>query len=194
MSEEKSVNPNAVYLGRAIACTRMEHGMKRKDLVVATGSGISYPFLAEIENGKKWPSFRVLDVLAEALGCSSLYLLGRAKQIGDDYPLPCEIALQHPEGCICWEVALAQTDFRRGGRGVAKNNTEFTWQIPEGAEAEMRAVIAARRKSEAEAEAKVQAEAEAKFHKAVVEAQRDADCFECGTRHPATRQCWEVTP
>jgi hypothetical protein len=23
--------------------------------------------------------------------------------------------------------------------------------------------------------------------------QRDTDCFECGTRHPATRQCWEVT-
>jgi transcriptional regulator with XRE-family HTH domain len=115
MSEEKAVNPNAVYLGRAIACTRMEHGMKRKDLVKSTESGISYPFLAEIENGKKWPSFRVLDVLAEALGCSSLYLLTRAKQIGDDYPLPCEIALGHAYGCICWEVALHATDVRRGG-------------------------------------------------------------------------------
>jgi hypothetical protein len=26
---------------------------------------------------------------------------------------------------------------------------------------------------------------------AAAEVERDADCFECGTRHPATRQCWE---
>ena len=121
----KKVNPNAVYLGRAIACVRMEHGMKRKELVAATENQISYPFLAEIENGKKWPSFAMLDVLAEVLGCSSLYLLTRAKQIGDDYPLACEIALGHEYGCTCWEVALAHTDFRRGGRvGVAFCHTE----------------------------------------------------------------------
>ena len=122
MSKEKSVNPNAVYLGRAIACTRMEQGMKRKDLVAA--SGISYPFLAEIENGKKWPSFEMLDVLAEALGCASLYLLARAKQIGEDYPLPCSIALGHADTCICWEAALYSTDIRRGANrntpGVGK--------------------------------------------------------------------------
>lgn len=116
----KKVNANAVYLGRAIACTRLEQGMKRKDLVAV--SGISYPFLAEIENGKKWPSFEMLDVLAEALGCASLYLLARAKQIGDEYPLPCEISLQHPGGCTCWEVALQATDIRRGG--IANCNTQ----------------------------------------------------------------------
>lgn len=115
---EKKVNPNAVYLGRAIACTRLEQGMKRKDLVAA--ACISYPFLAEIENGKKWPSFEMLDTLAESLGCSSLYLLARAKQIGDDYPLPCWIASQHPESCNCWEVALLTTDVRRG----ANRNTD----------------------------------------------------------------------
>ena len=115
----KNINPNAVYLGRAIACTRIEQGMKRKDLVVA--SGISYPFLAELENGKKWPSFEMLDVLAEALGCASLYLLARAKQIGDEYPLPCWISLRHADGCTCWEVALQATDVRRGG--VAARNT-----------------------------------------------------------------------
>lgn len=117
MSEEKAVNPNAVYLGRAIACTRLEQGMKRKQLVVATGNQISYPFLAEIENGKKWPSFAMLDVLAEALGCSSLYLLARAKQIGDDYPVWCEIALQHDPSCTCSEAAIVATSLKRGWRG-----------------------------------------------------------------------------
>jgi hypothetical protein len=116
---KKSINPYAVYLGRAIACTRIEHGMKRKDLV--TASDVSYPFLAEIENGKKFPSFATLDFLAEALGCDSVYLLARAKQIGEDYPLPCEIALQHADGCTCWEVALQATDVRRGG---ANRNTQ----------------------------------------------------------------------
>lgn len=113
MSKSKK-NANAVYLGRAIACTRIEQGMKRKDLVVATGYEISYPFLAELENGNKWPSFQMLDVLADALGCASLYLLARAKQIGDDYPLPCDIALGHADSCTCWEVALHSTDVRRG--------------------------------------------------------------------------------
>ena len=114
-------NANAVYLGRAIACTRMEQGMKRKHLVEV--ADISYPFLAELENGHKWPSFAMLDRIAEGLGVSSLYLLARAKQIGDDYPLPCDIALGHADGCTCWEVALATTDARRGANrntGAAK--------------------------------------------------------------------------
>jgi transcriptional regulator with XRE-family HTH domain len=108
----KKENPNAVYLGRAIACTRLEQGMKRKDLVEA--AGISYPFLAEVENGKKWPSFPMLDRIAEGLGVSSLYLFSRAKRISEDYPLPCWISLQHADGCTCWEVALQATDSRRG--------------------------------------------------------------------------------
>ena len=78
-------NVNAIYLGRAVACTRLERGMKRKDLAAA--AGISYPFLAEVENGKKWPSFQTLDVLAAALRTTSLDLLARAKQIGDDFPV-----------------------------------------------------------------------------------------------------------
>jgi transcriptional regulator with XRE-family HTH domain len=115
MSEQKAVNPNAVYLGRAIACIRLEQGMKRKQLAVA--AGISYPFPAEIENGKKWPSFATLDVLTEALGCDSVYLLTRAKQIGNDYPLPCEIALQHDEFCTCWEGVIVATSLKNGWRG-----------------------------------------------------------------------------
>jgi transcriptional regulator with XRE-family HTH domain len=89
----KKENPNAVYLGRAIACTRIEQGMKRKDLVEA--AGISYPFLAELENGHKWPSFAMLDRIAEALGVGSLYLFSRAKCIGEDYPV-----LQNATGAV----------------------------------------------------------------------------------------------
>ncbi len=78
-------NENAVYLGRAIACTRLERGMKRKDLAAATG--ISYPFLAEVENGKKWPSFQSLDTIAAALRTTNVDLLTRAKWIGEQFPV-----------------------------------------------------------------------------------------------------------
>lgn len=79
------MNKNAIYLGRSIACSRIEHGMKRKDLAAATG--ISYPFLAEIENGKKWPSFPTLISISAALRTTTLDLLARAKQIGEDFPV-----------------------------------------------------------------------------------------------------------
>lgn len=88
--------------------------MKRKQLAVA--AGISYPFLAEIENGKKWPSFVTLDVLTEALGCDSVYLLTRAKQIGENWPLPCDIALQHAEDCTCSVDAIVATSVKNGWR------------------------------------------------------------------------------
>lgn len=78
-------NENAVYLGRAIACTRLERGMKRKDLAAATG--ISYPFLAEVENGKKWPSFQSLDKIAAALRTTNVDLLARAMRIGEQFPV-----------------------------------------------------------------------------------------------------------
>jgi transcriptional regulator with XRE-family HTH domain len=99
-------NVNAVYLGRAIACTRLEQGLKRKDLV--REAGISYPFLAEIENGKKWPSFPMLDRIALALACSSIYLLKRAMQIAQDFPVECPggwcARRTAGKGCDCWGV------------------------------------------------------------------------------------------
>lgn len=107
MSKSKK-NPNAVYLGRAITCTRLEQGLKRKDLAAA--AGISYPFLAEIENGKKWPSFPMLDKIAAALSCASIWLLERAMQIGEDFPVECpggwcDLRLAG-KGCDCWNVAI----------------------------------------------------------------------------------------
>ena len=67
---KKNINPNAVYLGRAIACTRLELGMKRKELAVT--AGISHSFLAEvkavtrhkfaIKKNERWCIQVVLDV------------------------------------------------------------------------------------------------------------------------------------
>lgn len=53
-------------VGRAIKLLRTEQGVERKEL--ADRAGISYSYLAEIENGNKPPSSSVLVVLAEALG------------------------------------------------------------------------------------------------------------------------------
>ena len=53
-------------LGRALQALRAERGLKRQAL--ADSAGLSYAYLAEIENGKKEPSTRVLDGIARALG------------------------------------------------------------------------------------------------------------------------------
>ena len=58
-------DPDRVALGRAIAARRVTLGMKRKDL--AEAAGLSYPYIAEIENGGKSPSQRALMAIAEAL-------------------------------------------------------------------------------------------------------------------------------
>jgi transcriptional regulator with XRE-family HTH domain len=52
---------------------RAELGMKRKDL--ARESGLSYPYVSEIENGLKEPSARALRMLAQALDLTSVSLL-----------------------------------------------------------------------------------------------------------------------
>jgi transcriptional regulator with XRE-family HTH domain len=52
-------------LGRAIRALRDERGISRRDLEKATG--LSYPYLSEIEAGKKSPSSKTLRVIADAL-------------------------------------------------------------------------------------------------------------------------------
>jgi transcriptional regulator with XRE-family HTH domain len=58
--------PRREGLGRAIQALRAERGLKRQRL--AQDAGLSYAYLAEIENAKKEPSTRVLDAIARALG------------------------------------------------------------------------------------------------------------------------------
>jgi transcriptional regulator with XRE-family HTH domain len=62
---------------------RAELGMKRKDL--ARESGLSYPYVSEIENGLKEPSARALRMLAQALDLTTgslLELVGRLEEPG----------------------------------------------------------------------------------------------------------------
>jgi transcriptional regulator with XRE-family HTH domain len=57
--------PGADALGRAIAVRRLELGISRREL--AQRSGLSYPFVCEIERGAKQPSGPSLQRLADAL-------------------------------------------------------------------------------------------------------------------------------
>lgn len=52
-------------LGRALKVLRTEQGLERREL--AERAGISYSYLAEIENGNKPPSSKVLMALADVL-------------------------------------------------------------------------------------------------------------------------------
>lgn len=71
---------NTEYLGRAIASLRAARGMKRMDLKQA--SGLSYPYIAEIENGsKKSPSLKAVAAIARALGLSPAELQARAEEL-----------------------------------------------------------------------------------------------------------------
>jgi transcriptional regulator with XRE-family HTH domain len=72
--------PNTEYLGRAIASLRTARGMKRMDLKQV--SGLSYPYIAEIENGsKKSPSLKAVAAIAKALGVSPAELQARAEEL-----------------------------------------------------------------------------------------------------------------
>jgi transcriptional regulator with XRE-family HTH domain len=67
------------FLGRAIRVLRAERGLERKEL--AARCGISYPYLSEIESGKKRPSSQALRAIAEALGVPPHELLATAEAL-----------------------------------------------------------------------------------------------------------------
>ena len=69
----------AAALGRAIASRRGELGLKRNDL--RDRSGLSYPYIAELENGTKRASSKALAAIAAALELSVSELLARAESI-----------------------------------------------------------------------------------------------------------------
>src|SRR5439155_23992504 len=66
-------------LGRAIRVTRTEQGLERKELARLTG--LSYPYLSEIEKGKKRASTEALLPIARALGLRQSELLERAERL-----------------------------------------------------------------------------------------------------------------
>jgi len=63
--EEAGAERSRERLGASIRRRRVELGKSRKDL--ERESGLSYPFLTEIEAGKKWPSSKTLARIAETL-------------------------------------------------------------------------------------------------------------------------------
>src|SRR5438067_3707439 len=75
-SSSDALDVYSAALGRAIKVVRTEQGMDRTDL--AEQSGLSYPYLSEIENGKKRPSSRSLEAIAEALGMRPHELMAAA--------------------------------------------------------------------------------------------------------------------
>lgn len=68
-------------LGRAIKVTRTEQGLERKEL--ARLSGLSYPYLSEIEKGKKRASTEAMRPIARALGLRQSQLVERAELLLD---------------------------------------------------------------------------------------------------------------
>ena len=68
-------------LGRAIKVVRTEQGVERREL--AEKAGISYSYLAEIENGNKTPTSDVLLAIAQALGLRPSELHAAADSLPD---------------------------------------------------------------------------------------------------------------
>ena len=66
-------------LGRAIKVTRTELGMERKEL--ARLSGLSYPYMSEIEKGTKRASTEALIPIARALGLRQSELVERSERL-----------------------------------------------------------------------------------------------------------------
>jgi transcriptional regulator with XRE-family HTH domain len=89
-------------LGRAIMSRRTALGIKRKDLALA--SGLSYPYLAELENGSKTPSARALQAVAHALQLTPAELLAHAEN------LPTVEATEVGRTLSAAEIALTTAD------------------------------------------------------------------------------------
>lgn len=64
-------------LGKAITIRRVELGLSRNDL--RDRSGLSYPYVAELEKGLKSPSSKALDAISRALEMRPHELLARAE-------------------------------------------------------------------------------------------------------------------
>jgi transcriptional regulator with XRE-family HTH domain len=66
-------------LGRAVKVLRTVRDLSRREL--AEAAGLSYSYLAEIENGGKQPSSRALAAIADGLGISAAELLVEAEEL-----------------------------------------------------------------------------------------------------------------
>ena len=92
--------PGAEAFGRRIKARREELGLSRRDLVDA--SGLSYPYVSQLETGYRLPSHKALAALAEALELS-----------------PSELSASIP-----YEEALASSDLRSPRKPRAARSRE----------------------------------------------------------------------
>jgi transcriptional regulator with XRE-family HTH domain len=77
---------SALRLGRSLRDLRDERGWSRKDLAARTG--LSYPYISQLENGDREPSFDTLTRLAEAFGLAVEELIAPATAHRPPTPRP----------------------------------------------------------------------------------------------------------
>jgi transcriptional regulator with XRE-family HTH domain len=71
-------------LGRALLLARTVRGLKRRDISQRTG--LSYPYLSQIERGVRTPSSRALQSIADALDMTTSELLSMADHVAEATP------------------------------------------------------------------------------------------------------------
>jgi transcriptional regulator with XRE-family HTH domain len=117
-----------IRLGRAIRALRREQGLTLVRL--ARSTGLSQPFLSQLELGRTRPSMRSLFRIAEALGTTQQALLGLAEA----GPVPAEAAgdgggarlLHHGDHADVTEFALVETPFTEY---YVHDRTEFLYVV-----------------------------------------------------------------
>jgi transcriptional regulator with XRE-family HTH domain len=121
-------------LGRTIKVARADLGIERAEL--AERAGISYSYLAAIENGQKQPSSQVLLALAEALGLRSHELLEsteirreRNLSASDEYPTwlsgkPAPMAARMVPAAMVERPAPPPLDFTKEMAWLARHLSE----------------------------------------------------------------------
>ena len=78
------VEPDAEALGRALVARRAELEISRPDL--ARSANLSYPYVYEIERGRKYPSANALESLAAVLELTPTALIERSKALIPEPP------------------------------------------------------------------------------------------------------------
>ncbi len=101
-------------LGRAIKVRRTGLDMSRKQL--AQRAGLSYSYLAEIENGAKSPSSRTLDAIAEGLGLPLHELIHSAETWRT--PLSEDELLYERVSASRWRSPAAAREDREAAEGI----------------------------------------------------------------------------
>jgi transcriptional regulator with XRE-family HTH domain len=122
-------------LGSAIRSLR--HTQERTLVEIATATGLSHPFLSQIERGRARPSMRSLFLIAEALGTTQQTLLAAATPPAGEPPLigTGTRLLLHEGGVDITEFAEIGTGFEEFFSHI---RPEFLYVVTGTLEVEMR--------------------------------------------------------